>query len=114
MKRHIGFAITNYLGVRSGLFTPNEAFDQIVRDQMSKLAECAEKVRTEFPTTNCSQMIDDITVIMTEANVDATTVADHFPALKDHLKGRTNHFIYSNSLEAIDRVKVSTLSPQTL
>lgn len=39
MKKQIGFAILNTIGPRAALFTPDKAFDQIVRAQIDKLKE---------------------------------------------------------------------------
>lgn len=37
IRRKIGFAIKNVYGVRSGLFTPDMAFESIVKEQIERL-----------------------------------------------------------------------------
>lgn len=39
MKREIGYAIQNIIGVRTAIFTPDKAFDQIIRKQIGKLRD---------------------------------------------------------------------------
>ena len=52
LRREITFAIKNTHGVRSGLFTPDIAFEAIVKKQISKLKEpaikCVDLVLTEL------------------------------------------------------------------
>ena len=43
LRREIAFAITNIHGVRVGLFTPDLAFDAVVKKQISRLKEPAHK-----------------------------------------------------------------------
>lgn len=52
MRREITFAIKNTHGIRSGLFTPDIAFEAIVKKQVSKLTEpslkCVDLVLAEL------------------------------------------------------------------
>ena len=52
LRREITFAIKNTHGIRSGLFTPDIAFEAIVKKQVSKLTEpsmkCVDLVSTEL------------------------------------------------------------------
>lgn len=48
LRQKIGFAIKNVLGVRSGLFTPDLAFESIVKEQIE---------RFKPPAVNCVDMV---------------------------------------------------------
>ena len=52
LRREISYAIRNIHGIRSGLFTPDQAFEAIVQKQIDKLREpcvrCVDMVVTEL------------------------------------------------------------------
>lgn len=52
LRREITYAIKNIHGIRTGLFTPDMAFETIVKKQISKLKEpslkCVDMVITEL------------------------------------------------------------------
>ena len=48
MRREIQFAIRNIHGVRVGLFTPDKAFEAIVKKQIERLRE---------PSTKCVDLV---------------------------------------------------------
>jgi hypothetical protein len=55
LRREITFAIKNTHGIRSGLFTPDIAFEAIVKKQINKIREpaikCVDMVITELSNT---------------------------------------------------------------
>ena len=58
LRREITYAIKNIHGIRTGLFTPDMAFETIVKKQISKLQEpslkCVDMVVSEL--TNVVRM----------------------------------------------------------
>lgn len=54
LRKQITFTIKNQLGVRVGLFTPDMAFEAIVKDQIQKLLspslKCVDMVCSELST----------------------------------------------------------------
>ncbi len=78
MKRQIGYAIQNILGVRTGLFTPDKAFDLVIRSQIEKL---------EDPT---NEMLDLVSNHLLEALKAATTEQlGQFPLLQREIESRS-------------------------
>ena len=68
LRKKIAFAIRNVHGVRSGLFTPDMAFESIVKEQIEKLKppaiQCVDMVITELTTIirNCTKKVSILCV----------------------------------------------------
>jgi dynamin GTPase len=64
LRREITYAIKNTHGIRSGLFTPDIAFEAIVKKQISKLTEpsikCVDLVVAEL-TNLIHKLTDKVT-----------------------------------------------------
>ncbi len=71
LRREITFAIKNTHGIRSGLFTPDIAFEAIDKKQVSKLTEpsmkCVDLVSTEL--NNLIHKLTDKVIAFTQNNV---------------------------------------------
>lgn len=66
LRKEITFTIKNQLGVRVGLFTPDMAFESIVKDQIRKLMspslKCVDLVSTELGAVvqKCSEGVGEV------------------------------------------------------
>ncbi|XP_069460370.1 dynamin-2 isoform X1 [Ambystoma mexicanum] len=79
LRREISYAIKNIHGVRTGLFTPDMAFETIVRKQLLKLKEpslkCVDLVVSELATVikKCSQKLTPYPRLREESERIVTT-----------------------------------------
>ncbi len=68
LRKEIMFNIKNQLGVRVGLFTPDMAFEAIVKDQIVKLLppslKCVDLVSTELGAVvqKCAEGVRDVEI----------------------------------------------------
>jgi hypothetical protein len=111
MKRTIGYAIKNILGVRTGLFTPNEAFDQTIRTQLEKLADCAVQVHyissKLFSKSIALQIVEEIYEILLKTSDNcAKQVCPAYQQLQTALTSRSSDIIYANCVNTTQKVKV--------
>ena len=81
MRREIAFAIRNTHGVRVGLFTPDLAFDAIVKTQITRLRE---------PTLKCVDLvIQELGTVLK----NCTTRLSRYPRLRDEVERIIMHHI---------------------
>jgi len=63
LRREISYAIKNIRGIRTGLFTPDMAFEAIVKKQIEKLRQpslkCSDMVTTELTSVirKCTEKV---------------------------------------------------------
>jgi len=81
MRREIAFAIRNTHGVRVGLFTPDLAFDAIVKTQISRLRE---------PTLKC---VDLVILELGTVLKNCTSRLQRYPRLRDEVERIIMHHI---------------------
>lgn len=68
LRREIAFAIRNIHGIRVGLFTPDMAFEAIVKKQINRLKEpsikCVDLVINELSNVvrSCAEKVEDIKI----------------------------------------------------
>ena len=80
LRREITYAIKNIHGIRTGLFTPDMAFETIVKKQIQKLREpslaCVDMVVTELTNVvrKCTEAVSTTTAA---AAADVTAVELH-------------------------------------
>lgn len=92
LRREISFAIKNIHGVRVGLFTPDMAFEAIVKKQISKL---------KAPATKC------IDLVMNEINnviKKCTNKMAKYPRLRDEVERVVTDHIKHGEIKAKDHV----------
>uniref|UniRef100_A0A7E4VA47 Dynamin n=1 Tax=Panagrellus redivivus TaxID=6233 RepID=A0A7E4VA47_PANRE len=81
MRREIQFAIRNIHGIRVGLFTPDMAFEAIVKKQISRLKE---------PSTKCVDLVmNELSTVVRQC---AETVA-RYPRLRDCIEQIVTNFM---------------------
>lgn len=81
MRREIAFAIRNIHGVRVGLFTPDLAFDAIVKTQITRLRE---------PTLKCVDLvIQELGTVLK----NCTSRLSRYPRLRDEVERIIMHHI---------------------
>lgn len=81
MRREIAFAIRNTHGVRVGLFTPDLAFDAIVKTQITRLRE---------PTLKCVDLvIQEIGTVLK----NCTNRLSRYPRLRDEVERIVMHHV---------------------
>lgn len=79
LRREISYAIKNIHGVRTGLFTPDLAFEAIVKQQISKIKEpclkCVDLVVSELATTirKCTEKLSSYPKLREETERIVTT-----------------------------------------
>ncbi|KAE8583045.1 hypothetical protein XENTR_v10020416 [Xenopus tropicalis] len=79
LRREISYAIKNIHGIRTGLFTPDLAFEAIVKKQVQKLKEpslkCVEMVANELTSTiqRCSEKLSQYPHLREEMERIVTT-----------------------------------------
>ncbi|VDL89475.1 unnamed protein product [Schistocephalus solidus] len=81
LRKEIAFAIRNVHGIRGGIFTPDQAFDVIVREQISRLKE---------PSFRC---VDMVVTKLSEVVHKCSTKLTSFPLLRDELERLANQRI---------------------
>ncbi|CAI8032483.1 Dynamin-1 [Geodia barretti] len=93
MRREISYEIKNQLGVRVGLFTPDLAFEEIVKRQIKKLLQpslkCVDMVSTELGAVvqTCSEGMAKYPRLRDETErVLSTQLREQEQACKQHLK----------------------------
>ena len=77
LRREIAFAIKNTHGVRVGLFTPDLAYETIVKKQITRLVKpslkCIDQVVTEL--TNVVRICaEKVFIYPLKASIDAPTI----------------------------------------
>nr|CAB3239213.1 dynamin-1 [Phallusia mammillata] len=92
LRKEISVTIQNIHGIRTGLFTPDQAFEEIVKSQIKKLKEpalkCVDMVATELMTVLrlCSDRMSRYPVLREETDrVVSTNVRHKENATKDQI-----------------------------
>lgn len=93
MRREISYEIKNQLGVRVGLFTPDMAFEEIVKRQVKKLLQpslkCVDMVSTELGAViqKCAEAMAKYPRLRDETErILSTQLREQEQACKEHLK----------------------------
>jgi dynamin GTPase len=93
MRREISYEIKNQLGVRVGLFTPDLAFEGIVKKQIQKLLQpalkCVDMVSTELSAVvqNCAKGMEKYPRLRDETErILSSHLREQEQACKEHLK----------------------------
>lgn len=93
LRKEITFTIKNQLGVRVGLFTPDMAFESIVKGQIDKLLtpclKCVDMVSTELGAViqKCADGMEKYPRLRDEAErILGTYLREQEQTCKDHLK----------------------------
>ena len=73
LRREIKIVIQNIRGVRSGLFTPDMAFERIVKEQIQQMQQA--------PTLITEQVVS----LLIEAVREATNSMSQYPALREEV-----------------------------
>lgn len=73
LRREIKIVIQNIRGVRSGLFTPDMAFERIVKEQIEQMLQA--------PLT----IADQVTSQLVGAVRESTNAMTHYPALREEV-----------------------------
>ncbi|CAI8032481.1 Dynamin-1 [Geodia barretti] len=105
MRREISYEIKNQLGVRVGLFTPDLAFEEIVKRQIKKLLQpslkCVDMVSTELGAVvqTCSEGMAKYPRLRDETErVLSTQLREQEQACKQHVSPCLLHHSLSLSL----------------
>ncbi|XP_049594228.1 dynamin-1a isoform X2 [Syngnathus scovelli] len=91
LRKEISYAIKNIHGIRTGLFTPDLAFEAIVKKQIQKLKEptlkCIDMVVSELTLTirKCSQKLAQYPMLREEME---RIVTQHIRDRESHTKGQ--------------------------
>lgn len=93
LHKKIGFAIKNVHGIRSGLFTPDMAFESIVKEQIERL---------KAPAIGCVDMvINELTEIVRKCSLKM----DKYPALREEVAKICMHHVREAEQRTKDQVK---------
>ncbi|KAL7062570.1 hypothetical protein AAHC03_01344 [Spirometra sp. Aus1] len=95
LRKDISFAIRNIHGIRTGLFTPDLAFETIVRKQIERM---------KIPSLKC---VDLVVAQLTEVVHDCTAKMENFPHLRDATERIVNERIRER--EALTRDQICLL-----
>uniref|UniRef100_A0A0X3PQ02 dynamin GTPase n=1 Tax=Schistocephalus solidus TaxID=70667 RepID=A0A0X3PQ02_SCHSO len=95
LRKDISFAIRNIHGIRTGLFTPDLAFETIVRKQIERM---------KIPSLKC---VDLVVAQLTEVVHDCTAKMENFPHLRDATERIVNERIRER--EAVTRDQICLL-----
>ncbi|RWS05024.1 dynamin-like protein [Dinothrombium tinctorium] len=91
MRREISFAITNLRGVHIGLFTPDMAFDAVVRNQLARFEEpsnnCIDLVTTELQAI-VKECLNKIKIYPNLINTVEKIVTDHIEKRQQKVKSK--------------------------
>ncbi|KAJ7986566.1 hypothetical protein DPEC_G00341200 [Dallia pectoralis] len=89
LRREISYAIRNIRGIRTGLFTPDQAFEAVVKSHIEKLkgpcVKCVDMVIQELTTTvhQCTAMLESFPRLREETEKIVTT---HIREQESHAK----------------------------
>lgn len=89
LRREIAFAIRNIHGVRLGLFTPDKAFEAIVKKQIAKMRE---------PSSRC---VDHVVRELSDTVAQMTEKVSRYPALRQEIE----HMVQRHVAERQQKVK---------
>ncbi|KAG8225579.1 hypothetical protein J437_LFUL002096 [Ladona fulva] len=92
LRREIAFAIRNTHGIRVGLFTPDMAFEVIVKKQISRLKE---------PSLKC---IDQVVMELTNVVRTCTEKMARYPRLRELTESIINNFVRQREQLCKDQV----------
>lgn len=92
LRREIQVAIKNLHGIRTGLFTPDMAFEIIVKDQIQRLKQ---------PTLNC---VDLVVNEVTDVIRKCTDKMSRYPRLREECERITNTFLRQAEQKAKDQL----------
>merc|ERR1711970_1344724 len=92
LRKEIAFAIRNIHGVRIGLFTPDRAFEAIVKKQISRIKE---------PSIKC---IDLVTHEMLNMCKDATAKMQRYPRLREETERIITTYIREKEQACKDQI----------
>eukprot|EP00795_Rhopilema_esculentum_P010856 gene10856-19672_t len=94
LRREISFAIKNIHGIRSGLFTPDMAFEAIVKKQIDRLRS---------PAIRCVDMV--MAELVTIVKI-CTNKMEKYPGLKDEVEMICLTEIRESEIKAKEQVKL--------
>jgi len=94
LRREIKIVIQNIRGVRSGLFTPDMAFERIVKEQIEQMMEAPMK------------LVDNVTSELISAVRDTTKHMSTFPVLREEIDRVVSTHIRESDLKTKDYIKL--------
>ncbi|CAM2103633.1 unnamed protein product [Caretta caretta] len=121
LRREISYAIKNIHGIRTGLFTPDMAFETIVKKQVKKIKEpclkCVDMVISELINTvrQCTKKVQ----VLVKGHLSQSVIAWALETLgmSDHcwpFRSRTGLFTPDLAFEAIVKKQVQKLKEPSL
>ncbi|VDO08198.1 unnamed protein product [Rodentolepis nana] len=96
LRREIAYAIRNVQGIRGGLFTPDQAFDVIVRDRIGRLLP---------PTLTC---IDQVVSKLSGIVHSCLEQMSSYPRLADEVERAINSRIRESEVKTKDQLRSLT------
>merc|ERR1712168_1077803 len=94
LRKEIKIVIQNIRGVRSGLFTPDMAFERIVKEQIEQMMEAPMK------------LIDNVTTELISAVRDTTRHMSTYPVLREEIDRVVSQHIRETDLKMKDHIKL--------
>lgn len=111
MKRTIGYLIVNHFSVHTGLFAPNEAFNQAIRSQLDCFLTCSLQVCQCVRVSTRSkrtffQLVALSSDLLREACRDAADEVQTYPDLRRTLLSYAENIMASFNDKTVEGVKV--------
>jgi len=94
LRKEIKIVIQNIRGVRSGLFTPDMAFERIVKEQIEQMMEAPMK------------LVDNVTNELISAVRDTTRHMSTYPVLREEIDRIVSQHIRETDLKMKDHIKL--------
>nr|CAH8841844.1 unnamed protein product [Trichobilharzia regenti] len=92
LRKDISYAIRNIHGIRTGLFTPDLAFETITRKQIEKM---------KIPSLKCADLV---VAQLTEIVHACTARMENFPRLREETERIVNQWIREREVRAKDQI----------
>lgn len=92
LRKEISYAIRNIHGIRTGLFTPDLAFETITRKQIEKM---------KIPSVKCADLVVNQ---LTEVVHCCTSRMENFPRLREETERIVNQWIREREIRAKEQI----------
>ncbi|CAL8074449.1 unnamed protein product [Calicophoron daubneyi] len=92
LRKEISYAIRNIHGIRTGLFTPDLAFETIVRRQIEKM---------KVPSLKCADLV---VAQLTEVVHNCTSRMENFPRLREETERIVSQWIREREVRAKEQI----------